>query len=236
MGNIYVISDLHGQGKAFFDMLETIRFSADDKMYIVGDVIDRGPDGIQLLQYIQKQKNMEMLLGNHEDMMLKSYTHSTSQLWIDTWMFNGGGTTLQGLKALPIKEQVECLAFVRSLPLYKILEVNGIMYLLVHAGMNLKEETLEDACMNMDEEDALWIREPFFNSPVIPSYYIIFGHTPTGALIHYAHTLPEIQRKQGERFQMVFWNHRIGIDCGAAYGKNLGCLRLNDMEQFYVKI
>ncbi len=236
MGNIYVISDLHGQGKAFFQMLEKIHFSAEDTMYVIGDVIDRGPDGINLLRYIQKQDNMEMILGNHEDMMLKSCTHSTGELWMDTWMFNGGGTTLQGLKELSMKEQMECMAFVKSLPLYKILEINGIFYLMVHAGMDVKNETLEEACMNMDEEDALWIREPFFNSSVISSYYIIFGHTPTGALVRYAYTLPEGQRKRGQQFHMVFWNHRIGIDCGAAYGKNLGCLRLNDMKEFYVKI
>ena len=93
--------------------------------------------------------------------MMKSCTHSTSKLWIDTWMFNGGGTTLRELKELPMREKIKCLAFVRSLPLYKILEVEGNIYLLVHAGMDLKEEALEEACMNMDEEDALWIREPF---------------------------------------------------------------------------
>lgn len=41
MENIYVISDLHGQGKLFPDA-EKIKFSEADIMYILGDVIDRG--------------------------------------------------------------------------------------------------------------------------------------------------------------------------------------------------
>lgn len=236
MENIYVISDLHGQGAAFFQMLDKINFSSQDKMYIIGDVIDRGPDGIKLLQFIKNQDNMELMLGNHEDMMLKSFARETSKLWIDTWMFNGGGTTLREFKKMSLGEQAECLAYIKSLPLFKILNIGGVEYFLVHAGLEMKNESLEETCMNLDIDDALWIREPFFNSDIIPPFYIIFGHTPTGVLIRYCHTLPEIQQENGKQFHLVFWNNRIGIDCGAAYGKNLGCLRLNDMEQFYVKI
>ena len=98
MENIYVISDLHGQGAAFFQMLDKINFSSQDKMYIIGDVIDRGPDGIKLLQFIKNQDNMELMLGNHEDMMLKSFARETSKLLIDTRMYNGGGTTLREFK------------------------------------------------------------------------------------------------------------------------------------------
>ena len=52
MQNVYALSDIHGQGRAFFEMLEKIRFSPEDKLYIIGDVVDRGPDGIQLLEYM----------------------------------------------------------------------------------------------------------------------------------------------------------------------------------------
>ena len=32
MQNVYVLSDIHGQGRAFFEMLEKIRFSPEDKL------------------------------------------------------------------------------------------------------------------------------------------------------------------------------------------------------------
>ena len=66
MENIYVISDLHGQGAAFFQMLDKINFSSQDKMYIIGDVIDRGPDGIKLLQFIKNQDNMDHIREQYE--------------------------------------------------------------------------------------------------------------------------------------------------------------------------
>jgi len=42
---IYVMSDIHGQAGAFYKMLKKICFSDNDQMYVLGDVIDRGPDG-----------------------------------------------------------------------------------------------------------------------------------------------------------------------------------------------
>ena len=48
--NIYILSDIHGHYDAFMRMLEQIKFTDRDFMYILGDVIDRGPDGVQLIQ------------------------------------------------------------------------------------------------------------------------------------------------------------------------------------------
>ena len=71
--SIYVMSDIHGQGALFHEMLDQIQFSDEDTLYILGDVIDRGPDGIALLKEIKDKKNIHMLLGNHESMMLQCY-------------------------------------------------------------------------------------------------------------------------------------------------------------------
>lgn len=235
MGRIYVISDLHGQADAFFRMLELISFSPEDRMIILGDVIDRGKDGIPLLRYIMEQDNMELLMGNHEDMMRKSLSEDTEEEWFDTWIYNGGGTTISGLNQLSEEEVRRCIGFVNRLPVYKVIEAETVPYLLIHAGVRLEEgQSLEDLCASIVEEDALWIRGEFFNSSVIPPYYIVFGHTPTGALSRYTRIMPADQRERCRNFQIVQWNHRIGIDCGAAYGANLGCLCLNDLREFYV--
>ena len=43
----YVISDIHGQFDAFMKLIEKIEFGYDDEMYILGDVIDRGPQSLE---------------------------------------------------------------------------------------------------------------------------------------------------------------------------------------------
>ncbi len=70
--SVYVVSDLHGQYMMFRKLLEKVAFSDGDMLYMLGDAIDRGPDGIKILQYVKNAPNMEFLLGNHELMMLNA--------------------------------------------------------------------------------------------------------------------------------------------------------------------
>lgn len=42
MGRTYAISDVHGMGHLLDQMLEKIAFSEADRLYILGDLIDRG--------------------------------------------------------------------------------------------------------------------------------------------------------------------------------------------------
>ena len=59
----YAVSDLHGQYGIFDKLLERIGFSEDDFMYVLGDAIDRGPDGVRILQRIMNAPNMDLLIG-----------------------------------------------------------------------------------------------------------------------------------------------------------------------------
>ena len=46
---VYVMADIHGMQDYFDDVLEQIQLREEDTLYILGDVVDRGPDGIPLL-------------------------------------------------------------------------------------------------------------------------------------------------------------------------------------------
>lgn len=67
---IYCMSDIHGELDKFERMLDLIHFSDEDHLYILGDVIDRGALGVDILRRIMEESNMTMLLGNHEQMCL----------------------------------------------------------------------------------------------------------------------------------------------------------------------
>ena len=68
----YVISDLHGYRiEKLKELLEKANFSENDRLYILGDVIDRNGDGgIGVLQWLIKKPNAELIMGNHEAMLL----------------------------------------------------------------------------------------------------------------------------------------------------------------------
>lgn len=93
----YVMSDIHGEADRFYKMLDLIKFSSEDTMYILGDVIDRGTDGVGLLLDIMQQPNMIMLMGNHEDMMLNTLGPNSFPEARTLWTQNGGNKTRREL-------------------------------------------------------------------------------------------------------------------------------------------
>ena len=93
MGMVYCVSDIHGKPDKLERMLELIRFSDSDQMYILGDAIDRGALGVDILRKIMDTPNMTMLLGNHEQMCLDTLgTHNKSGAR-ELWRQNGGAPT-----------------------------------------------------------------------------------------------------------------------------------------------
>jgi len=238
----YVLSDIHGQYDAFMRMLKKIKFSNKDILYILGDVIDRGPESLKILDYIMDKSNIYMIKGNHEEMMIKYYNTKNIKDY-KLWKRNGGLATLKRLEEISLEQQEIYLKYLRKLPLLKKIEVQGKEYLLVHAGIH-PSTNMEflNQCLNENEEelllieeDVLWIRYEFLLFKNYIPYDIVFGHTPT---IY----LPEIMSKIPDEIidgiinsKIVKWQNKIGIDCGCAGEIQLGCLRLDDMKEFYVK-
>lgn len=49
----YVLSDIHGNLQRFESIMEQINLQPTDTLYILGDVVDRFPDGIKILRRIR---------------------------------------------------------------------------------------------------------------------------------------------------------------------------------------
>ena len=86
------MSDIHGCYKEFIKMLQLINFSENDTLYILGDVLDRGENPLEILEYIMNHGNIILLMGNHENMMLNYF--KTKNIFIKkyyklNWIFNG---------------------------------------------------------------------------------------------------------------------------------------------------
>lgn len=79
---LYAMSDIHGYLGAFQKAMEKIDLSGDNRLILLGDYIDYGPESGQTLRYIydlQRQYGSEkviVLRGNHEEDFLE---------WLDTY-------------------------------------------------------------------------------------------------------------------------------------------------------
>ena len=69
----YIMSDIHGHYTEFIKLLKVIEFSEHDHLYILGDIMDRGTENLDILEYVIAHANVHLLMGNHEDMLLNTY-------------------------------------------------------------------------------------------------------------------------------------------------------------------
>lgn len=226
--SVYVMSDIHGEADMFHKMLEKVRFSDSDTLFILGDVIDRGPEGINLLLEIMNTPNMVMLLGNHEYMMMQYFSPEATEIEIRRWNRNGNAPTVEAYLKLDTDTQAEIMTFFKERPIHQEMTVDGKRFYLVHAfpGDNVHDE--------------VWTR-PAPDAPnPIPGSVVIIGHTPV------LNMLKPTEEREGYAKELVSRGGHprilhapgfINIDCGCSYDKpmkTLGCLRLDDMAEFYV--
>ncbi|MCQ3828456.1 metallophosphoesterase [Microbulbifer elongatus] len=72
-GRDFVVGDVHGHLKQLQKQLDALSFDpGSDRLFCVGDVIDRGPDSRAMLDFID-QKTVFSILGNHEAMMIAGF-------------------------------------------------------------------------------------------------------------------------------------------------------------------
>lgn len=131
---IYCMSDIHGELDRFKAMLDLINFSSDDTLYIIGDVIDRHPGGVEILKIIKDTPNMFMLLGNHEQMCLDTLgpnsVYGSRRLWLE----NGGSNTYRELLYVcsPTERNriIHFLSYVRIILMLRLATANSIWFML----------------------------------------------------------------------------------------------------------
>lgn len=117
---IYAMSDIHGCYQQYKELLEKIHFSEDDILYVLGDVIDRGPEPLKVLQDMASRINVIPLIGNHEYMALtvlkklmmeiteencESVLNYEFMQQYQHWLGDGGQVTVEQFKKLPMDEK-----------------------------------------------------------------------------------------------------------------------------------
>jgi serine/threonine protein phosphatase 1 len=89
LGNDYIVGDLHGMFDELLVLLDHIGFNSNDRLFSVGDLVDRGPKSIELLREFRIRDNWYFVKGNHEDMMINSIVFKSPNDY-DLWLSNGG--------------------------------------------------------------------------------------------------------------------------------------------------
>jgi serine/threonine protein phosphatase 1 len=219
---VYAIGDVHGCLKELKAaeaaiMADAAHVPAQRRIILLlGDLIDRGPQSAEVLDHLIAPPpagfERMSLCGNHDETFLSFVEDPQSNMG---WLEFGGEETLEsyGIDMARVGRQGAAglansvraavpeshLAFVRDLPV----SVRFGDVLFVHAGIRPGVPIDEQ-----DEDDFMWIREPFLSVDNGLGLIVVHGHTP----------VPE----------PTFATGRIGIDTGAYATGRLTALRIHE--------
>ncbi|HXE97713.1 MAG TPA: metallophosphoesterase family protein [Dongiaceae bacterium] len=211
----FVIGDIHGCAATLRRLVnEKLRPLPGDRILLLGDLIDRGPDSKGVLDFIFELResglSVDGIRGNHEEMCLQA---GEDHYYLELWQANGGLATLASFQAdgpgdIPHRYR----AFLGALPLYIQLD----SFIIVHAGLNFDVPN-----PLADTEAMLWTRSHFVDRQRIGGRRLICGHTPV--------TLARLEESLNESKIMLdngcVFNDRPGMG-------NLAALELESMTLF----
>lgn len=196
-GRDLIVGDIHGQRETFELLLENVRYSPEDgdRLLLLGDLIDRGPDSPGMLQWLQRDE-VVCIRGNHEQMMLDSFDDGGTSWIKKAWMSSRNGG--QWGKQLDAGQRDQWCEAIRRLPLAVEVETLHGPLVLVHAEIPqqtpwwafkawLEEPETTDFVVRENRHCArilaFWARQRFGNQPEddpgVPDIWRAFhGHTP----------------------------------------------------------
>lgn len=218
MRKTYVMSDIHGMSELLRRMLDLIQPCDEDRIYILGDMIDRGPDPAGVLDIAEARSNIIALRGNHEDGFVEWYDSVYDKERIP-YYYN----TYDILKEKREKHMQKYVEYMKNLPLFAKVKTGSACCLLAHA---CTEEILH---IWKRKERLLWDTSMIDRKKGIPGYISVVGHVPTFLVRGRKNEPASIWRSPDGCL--------IDVDCGAAFpkmGGRLGCLCLETMDEYYV--
>jgi serine/threonine protein phosphatase 1 len=214
------IGDVHGRRDLLAALLDAVEArAAGEKLRIVflGDIIDRGPESRQALDLVidtlSRHPASRLILGNHEEFMLRFVGDAENRLrTAELWFNNGGLETLHSY-GFRQAERIDTIAarfadeFAGHLAALHAADwmIRDGGYCFVHGGVDPAVPLAEQ-----DPETTRWIRYEFLDWRGPLEMTVVHGHTPTDS------ALPEVH------------GNRIALDTGAVYTGHLTCALLEE--------
>lgn len=229
----YVIGDIHGMKEKYFQMLEKLSLTDKDSVFVLGDVIGVGDEGIEILQDMMYRADIFPVLGEQEYMARKIFpliaqakTLEEAEALLspedrelfDKWLTMKSEKTIKAFLSLDDEGKESIIDYLSEFTAYEQVQAGGKDFILVHAGI---EGFSPDKALEDYEEEAFVFGAADYTVAYFPDSYLVTGHTPTAV----------IDRQSSGK---VYAKKRhLAIDCGAAYGGRLAAVCLDKLKVYY---
>ncbi len=224
----YCVSDIHGYYGQFCRLLDKIKFGGGDRLFVVGDVIDKGPESVRLAKLLFSVPNVTCIAGNHEYDFMKYYR----ALMRGTEDYDYVLTKLRAYFPDGDLLDWDVADDIDNLPFYA--ETDD--FICVHAGVPLAPDGKLFPLGDVTCEQFVYDRR--FKEPnVLPKggKCVFFGHTPVRYLTGRDEILRYLRPGVDPRSTNVTDYVKVHLDTGVPQGGALGCIAVDDMRPIYVR-
>lgn len=73
---IAVLADIHGNADALRAVLADAKAQGAERLIVNGDVVNRGPDSVEVMHLLLERDDVSFVLGNHDDLLRLWHTRS----------------------------------------------------------------------------------------------------------------------------------------------------------------
>ena len=230
--SIYCCSDLHGCWEQWNEIRKFLK--DDDKLYVLGDCIDRQPGGLAILTEALADPRCTVLCGNHEDMMMEALSseiiYDESDYWTWRWFQNGGNITFDEWQEAG--RDFGWIQRIKQLPLWaEYINQEGDKILLSHSGCVPKRNWGMDS---LSRKTHLWDRDHLTDVSWHrnENEFIVHGHTPIPLMPHFKGKDVEIEPG-------ALWycdSHKINIDNASCWTRQVCVLDLDTFDEHIFEV
>jgi serine/threonine protein phosphatase 1 len=181
MPRSFIIGDIHGNYEPMMELFHKVNLDYNNDFLIsLGDLVDRGPESVRVVDELMAISNFTFVMGNH-DYWFYEYLKSGSQA--PEWLFQGGKQTLKNYSDNPGAAERHFNFFSSALPYHH----DGKNRLFVHAGFDWSKPF----SLQKDNKQVLFWDRTLFAAAVIYEekrmlfeefHEIYIGHSPTQLL------------------------------------------------------
>ena len=222
---LLVIGDVHGCLDQLKELLKDVDRSKT-RVILCGDLIDRGPNSIGVIDYV-RENNIECVLGNHELMFIdtrhnireladgEELTPSfTYELKYSDWFYNGGNSVFNQYNG-DYSKMLADLDFLNSFPTFIRTGVGYKGKEVVVSHAMILDYIDEDCTADHSTLTLVWDRNQFPLKTDLP-FFNVYGHTP----VDYAYAR-ETNKLGRPVPQFNKYESGVNLDTGAPYNDRL---------------
>ena len=229
---IYVMGDIHGCKDKYDDMLEQLKPQELDAVFVLGDVIDEGDDGIAILNDMMYRANIYPVLGEREYYAKKflpliaekgdaekalASLEGEDREQLAKWLSMKSGKTIADFLALSEEGREDLLDYLEEFAAMEEIECKGKKFVLTHAGIS----NHEDRDLYEHEEEDFVFAETDYGKAYFKDAFLVTGHTPTVAIDKKLFGKPYAKNKH------------LAIDGGCGFGGKLIAICLDTLKVYY---